>query len=308
MEEMRKEMEESTKAVTDLKTELKSTQSKLQSKMSEMSAITKEASDLLKEFEILKKEESKDYSEELQLVKEELKEKDKKICELQKRIEETEGNAKETENVLWKTSIRAEIDDAEKLTQSFEIRKLKEDLEEKQRAIEKAQISEEKKNKLYEKARKQTDDGLNKLKLFKAQSEKISTDAKADARDFIKKHSADIDGEDFKCPKSKLKDQEAMDLLEGAVRAAKKRKKDWDKNSNFEIKLKLNVGASREFPGWSVSDLQASVGVENENKEATPFLENQELEISSSEDWDDIGMKWSGTSWVEKEMLKDDWD
>ena len=58
--------------------------------------------------------------------------------------------------------------------------------EEKQRAIEKAQISEEKKNKLYEKARKQTDDGLTKLKLFKAQSEKLSSDAKSDARDLLK--------------------------------------------------------------------------------------------------------------------------
>ena len=44
-----------------------------------------------------------------------------------------------------------------------------------------------------------------------------------------------------------------MNLLEGAVRTAKKRKKDWAKNSNFEIKLKLNVGASSSQAGVSVT-------------------------------------------------------
>ena len=147
-----------------------------------------------------------------------------------------------------------------------------------------------------------------KLKLFYAQSEKLCSDAKSDAKDFIKKISADDELDDFTCHKSKYKKHKAIDLLEGAVRTAKKRKKDWDKNSNFEIKQKLNVGSSREFPGWSVSDLQASVGVVDENKETTQILENQELEISSPEDWDELGTEWSGFSWVEEEMIKEDWD
>ena len=72
-------------------------------------------------------------------------------------------------------------------------------------------------------------------------------------------------------------------------------------------KLKLRNQTKTEcrsfkFTGWSVSDFQASVGVEDENKETTPILEYQELEISSSEDWDDLGTEWSGTSWVERDV------